>query len=505
MPIVLLGYDVAARWHRRAVVAWLALSSLAFYGYWKPAFLVLLCGSILFNYLAGLLISRRIPNHVSQRAWLWTAICANLAVLCYYKYLFPSLNGIAQIFRSPRHWTDVVLPLGISFFTFTQIAYLVDLSQGSAEQQDLDSYVLFVTFFPHLIAGPILHHAEMMPQWQSDRDFRLRADDLAVGFSYFVMGLFKKVILADRFAKDADAAFWWTYSLHAPQAWIGVLAYSLQLYFDFSGYSDMALGLARMFGIEFPLNFASPYKSMNIIDFWQRWHMTLTRYIMTYLYNPISLSVARWRMRHGRKMSRKAMATPSGFLSIIAYPTTVTLFLAGVWHGAGKQFVVFGLLHAMYLSVNHAWRVYRGARQAAEPSVFARRAGQVGSLLLTYAAVLVAQVFFRAPGVRSAAAMLAGMAGAHGHADAALSAFHPGVNAILRLLGGYLIVWCMPNTQQILARFRPALELAPSDKTPSLIPLRWVPTPAWGMALGVCLVLALIKMEDPSTFLYFQF
>ena len=287
LPLALIGYQIAAYWHRRAVVLWLAFASLVFYAYWRPVYLIILCASILFNYVMGALISRRINNNISTRVILIFAVAANLAALCYFKYLMPLLNFVAGRVHSVHHWQDVVLPLGISFFTFTQIAYLVDLQQGGAVQQDLGSYTLFATFFPHLIAGPILHHAEIMPQFQQDRDYRLRIEDVCVGFTWFVMGLCKKVLLADRFAPNADAAFNASYGIGTKGAWIGVLSYSMQLYFDFSGYSDMANGLARMFSIDFPLNFASPYKSANIIDFWQRWHMTLTRYINVYLYNPL--------------------------------------------------------------------------------------------------------------------------------------------------------------------------------------------------------------------------
>ncbi|GAA3762252.1 MBOAT family O-acyltransferase [Terriglobus aquaticus] len=506
LPVVLLGYQVAAHWHRRAVIIWLALSSLAFYAYWSPRFLLLLVGSILFNYAAGSLIASRLEDRLPTKTVLWAAIIANLAVLCAFKYFVPWINGVTAVFHHPLNWSDLILPLGISFFTFTQIAYLVDLEQGAAHRQDLDSYVLFVTFFPHLIAGPILHHAEIMPQLHARRDFRLRSDDMAVGFAWFVMGLFKKVVLADRFSTEADRAFLVTGVLHTGGSWVGVLSYSLQLYFDFSGYSDMALGLARMFSINFPLNFSSPYKSRSIIDFWQRWHMTLTRYIMSYLYNPIAMWINRRRVRQGKKISRKATATVEGFVQLVAFPTTVTLFLAGVWHGAGLQFVIFGLLHALYLCINHGWRVWRTTRPAtAAPSALVRRLRGIGSLLLTYVAVLIAQVFFRAAGVGAAMDMLAGMIGRHHGPVPLRSASLLGVNTLVGLVVGYLIVWCLPNTQQMLARFKPSLQLAPSDLQPSLVRIAWRPTPAWGFVLGAVLLLVLVRMQVPSTFLYFQF
>ncbi len=509
LPITLIGYQIAAHWHRSAVVLWLSFASLAFYAYWRPAYLILLCASVLFNYTAGTLISRRIPNRVPTQVLLGGALTVNLAALCYYKYLFPLLNGISAMQHSPRHWDDVILPLGISFFTFTQIAYLVDLQQGDAVQQDLGSYTLFATFFPHLIAGPILHHAEIMPQFQADRDYRLRLDDVTMGFTWFIMGLCKKVLLADRFALTADPAFGATAHISTLGAWVGVLSYALQLYFDFSGYSDMALGLARMFSIDFPVNFSSPYKSASIIDFWQRWHITLTRYINSYLYNPLALGISRRRAAQGKKISRKALATPSGFLSMIALPTGVSLFLAGVWHGAGLQFVIFGLLHGVYLTANHAWRIFRPASAGSllPQNRFAQAFGHAGRVLLTFAAVLVAQVFFRASGVGSATAMLASAVGMHhGHpAPLNTTSFNPSLAALGPILVGFAIVWIFPNTQQILARFRPAIELTQADRTDGRLRFLWQPSIAWGFCLGMVFFAVLVKMENPTTFLYFQF
>jgi alginate O-acetyltransferase complex protein AlgI len=518
LPIALIGYQIAARFHRRAVVIWLSVASMAFYAYWRPAFLILLLASILFNYGLSLLISRRIPTAISTRLLLWFGIAGNLAALCYCKYLFPMLNWFAHSAHSGRHWDDVLLPLGISFFTFTQIAYLVDLQEGSAQQQDFASYCVFVTFFPHLIAGPILHHAEMMPQFQQDRDYRLRSNDLAIGFSWFIMGLCKKVILADQFAKPANAAF------HAPghlallSSWGGVLAYALQLYFDFSGYSDMAMGLARMFSIDFPLNFSSPYKAASIIDFWQRWHMTLTRYITVYIYNPASFAINGRRLAKGKKVSRKAFATPAGFVDMVVAPTMLTLLLAGIWHGAGLQFAIFGILHGTYLSINHAWLIFRKPANPESQSWMQRRVRHVFAVLLTFVAVLVGQVFFRANNTSDALVLLGGMIGLHGFGS--LSSFAGSLTTLggtlpgdyvvtlrdgVELLVGFIIVWAFPNTQQILLKFKPALEVTKADLQARLIPIFWNPTAGWAVALGAAFFGALIRLQDPSTFLYFQF
>jgi alginate O-acetyltransferase complex protein AlgI len=505
LPIALAGYEIAGRFDRRWVIAWLALISLAFYAYWKPPLVLLLVSSVLVNYLVAVLISREPAGSRRGRAWMWAAIAANLALLGYFKYLFPVLNFVSHAAGLTFHWSDLVLPLGISFFTFTQIAYLVDLQQGIASLQSLPSYTLFVTFFPHLIAGPILHHKEIMPQFTQDRVYRLRLDDLAVGLTWFVMGMGKKVLLADHFSHQANAVFDMTGALPAATAWSGVLAYSLQLYFDFSGYSDMAIGLARMFSIDFPLNFSSPYKARNIADFWQRWHITLTHYITAFVYSPLQLWIFRRREEKGKKISRKAFATPGGFASMVAFPMLTTMFIAGIWHGAGTQYLVFGLLHGTYLIVNHGWATFRPKRndQRAHRAIL-DPCLQASCVLLTFLCVLIAQVFFRAKGTGQAVSLLADMAGLHG----LRAAQDTGTDLASRfaLLAGFFIVWALPNTQQILKRFKPALRLTPWDAAQA-IPraLVWTPNAAWGALVGGLFIVALVRLRDPSTFLYFQF
>jgi alginate O-acetyltransferase complex protein AlgI len=501
LPIALVGYQLAGHLHRRGVVVWLSLASLAFYGYWKPWFLFVLCGSIALNYVAACLISRRIPNSADTRIWMWGAIFLNLAALCYFKYLFPMLEFLNGFWHSPHQWGRVLLPLGISFFTFTQIAYLVDLQQGAAEVQDFASYLLFVTFFPHLIAGPIIHHKSIMPQFQEQRVYRLDGNDLAVGFSWFIMGLFKKVMLADNFATIANPVFQHPGAASASDAWFAALAYVFQLYFDFSGYSDMACGLARMFSIQFPLNFSSPYKATNIIDFWRRWHITLSDYVSLYLYKPFQFGIARRRLAAGKAVTRKAQGTPEGFFHMVALPTTLTMFIAGIWHGAGFTFLIFGLLHGIYLTVAHAWRIFRPRKGREQPGRVRGAVNHVSALLLTFGSVMLSQVFFRAQNVPDALLLIGRMfsrAGRPGFGSA-----NPGSLSLL-VLGGF-IVWALPNTQQILSKYHPALALTEYDLKPSWIDFDWQPRPAWALVLAVALLLSLSHFEDPSTFLYFQF
>src|SRR3954447_11662301 len=367
LPLALLGFFVAARLGPKPAGLWLVLASLAFYAYWRLDFLPLLLISITFNYAIGELLIRTRTRPLVQEAVFILGIGGDLLALFYYKYaaaLAASL-GFSTVAGTPLH--DIILPLGISFFTFTQIGYLVDVKQEVAKTRDPLSYVLFVTFFPHLIAGPILHNREMMPQFAENATYRFSSGNIAVGLTIFAIGMAKKVLLADPLSADVAVHFGHSAELGLIGGWYAVIAYSLQLYFDFSGYSDMAIGLARMFNIRFPLNFNSPYKATTVIDHWQRFHMTLTRFITMYIFSPMALAVTRWRDRHGYDNGRKASASPTGFLSLVAGPTLITMGLAGVWHGAGTQYLIFGLLHGLYITVNHAARIFFPAPKKPPP------------------------------------------------------------------------------------------------------------------------------------------
>jgi alginate O-acetyltransferase complex protein AlgI len=493
LPVALIGYYSLGRFGRKPAAAWLVAVSLFFYAYWNPNFLPLLLGSIAWNFTMGRWLFSLDEASQKRKLWvLWTAIAGNLALLGYYKYLFPSISFLSTHHVVPANWEiQIILPLGISFFTFTQIGYLMDSMDGKAKDRGLLSYVLFVTFFPHLIAGPILHNREMMPQFADRENFRFRIDNLAIGIAIFVFGIAKKVLLADPLGFVADAGFGNSGELGLSGAWVTALSYSLQLYFDFSGYSDMAIGLARMFGIIFPANFNSPYKAASIIDFWARWHMTLTRYLTLYLYNPIAMRVSRGRIERGLSVSRKGTKNFPAFASMIIWPTLFTMGLAGIWHGAGLQFVVFGLLHAIYLSINHAWRIFGPQHQ--QPSCW-RFAGFV---LMTYLAVLMAQIFFRAGSLSEATTILRAMAGATQANETPATGF-----VILRILSGFAICLILPTTQQIMHEYRPVLEQVTSPRWPLL---RWRPTLLWGFTIGTLLLASLFRMSDVSKFLYFQF
>ena len=533
LPVTMVGFHLLGRYGRRPVIVWLALMSVVFYAAWNKIFVLFLLGSILVNFLVARAIDLApptdSPDSIRRRRLLFLGVALNLLALFYFKYLFKVLLLVKALHLANVNPHPILLPLGISFFTFTQISYLVDLAQGQAERQDFLSYLVFVTFFPHLIAGPILHHKEMMPQFgkirREDeaktidealtpvppaRRFALRSEDVSLGLTWLIMGLAKKVLIADKLGPTADFAFSHAGSLSATSAWTGVIVYSMQIYFDFSGYSDMALGLARIFSIRFPLNFDSPYKATSVTEYWQRWHITLTRYITLYLYNPILLAVQRKRLATGRKISRKALATFGGFTAMVAYPTLITMFLTGAWHGAGFQFLIFGLIHGIYLTANQAWRHFRPrVHNAPAPS---RSTGplRLAMMIGVYLQVTFALIFFRSDSLHAAFAMIGNMAGNHG--------FGP----VGALLDGALafalfpVVWFMPNTQQILGQEpgQPRAALIPGgapatltlDPPPSILPrLRWSPTLPWAFVMFVILFAVLANLDSTARFLYFQF
>jgi alginate O-acetyltransferase complex protein AlgI len=493
LPLCILGFALFGRFGRRSAIGFLVLMSFVFYAQWSRIYLLLLVGSILFNYAISRLIARSAGSERVQSAWLTFGIVADLTCLGYFKYFFPLLNFFTGIGLTHRNWGSTILPLGISFFTFTQIAYLIDLKQGAAERESLLSYFFFVTFFPHLIAGPILHHKEIMPQLREERRYGLYSADVELGLTWFSMGLFKKVVVADNISPMADLAFANAHQLGLWGSWLGALTYSMQLYFDFSGYSDMAIGLARIFSIRFPFNFSSPYKAQNIIEFWQRWHMTLTRYIMAYLYGPIQFWISDYRQSRGLKVSKRAQATFKGFMSMIAMPTIFTMLVVGVWHGAGLQFIVFGLMHGCFLTINHMWRVFLPL-----DGKLRRMMSGPPAILITYLCAMSAQVMFRASSVRNALSVYAGMMGRHGIGPRC-SATQLAVIVLL-----FAVVWLMPNTQEILGQ-----EHKDDQPNWSIVrPTRWQAGSAWWIAAiyGAAWAFAIAMLPLGSRpFIYFQF
>lgn len=526
LPITMLGFHLLGRYGRRPVIAWLAAMSVVFYAAWNAFFVLFLLGSILVNYIVAYAIGTTPEASARRKHLLTLGVTLNLLALFYFKYLYKVLLTIKALHLANINPHPILLPLGISFFTFTQISYLVDLAQGQAERQDFFSYLLFVTFFPHLVAGPILHHKEMMPQFgRTDpyhdtrtlnqslspaphvRRFALKPEDVALGITWFLMGLAKKVLIADKLAPTADLAFRGAGTLSAANAWTGLIVYSMQLYFDFSGYSDMALGLARIFSIRFPLNFDSPYKATSVTEYWQRWHMTLTRYITLYLYNPVLLSVQRHRLAKGKKTSRKSLATFGGFTTMVAYPTMFTMLLTGIWHGAGLQFIIFGLIHGVYLTANQAWRHFR-QRARNTPPVKPAGLTRLAMMIGVYLQVTFALIFFHSESTTSAFAFISDMFGRNraGRFDEVLT----GVLAFAL----FPVVWFLPNTQQILGQETGPGGIASSPGTPNVNPapaptmlpgLRWRPNLGWAVVMAVLFFAVLANLDSTTSFLYFQF
>jgi D-alanyl-lipoteichoic acid acyltransferase DltB (MBOAT superfamily) len=496
LPVALAGFFASAKFGRRFAGAWLVATSLVFYGWWNPAFLPLLLASILMNYGMSELVASQGSRPALQRALLTAAVVMNISALFYFKYYVEMAHFLSNKFGLQVHADSIVLPLGISFFTFTQIGYLIDVKQGVAKDRGFLNYVLFVTFFPHLVAGPILHHREMMPQFAENSTYRLSTVNIATGVTVFAFGLFKKTILADPLGQAVAAGFGAPEHLSFFAAWWVSIKYALQLYFDFSGYSDMAIGLACMFNVRFPLNFNSPFKSQNIIEYWQRWHMTLTRYLNLYLYNPLALAVVRWRSEHGYGTKRADQKTLGGFLSMTALPTMLTMGLIGIWHGAGLQFLLFGLLHGFYLTFNNAMRTIKGSTKQASTGI-AAPAERLFNVSATFIAVVVGLVLFRSPSLENALAMYQGMLGLRGFSLSVTSA------EIAWVLMLAVIIWGFPNVHQIMGKFAPALGKA--EAAANGIRVVWQANFRWALMVGFLLAVSLLALGGTSEFMYFQF
>lgn len=502
LPLTVLGFFLAARLGKAAGAGWLAACSLFFYAWWDYRYLALLMASICANYLAGSFIARNSASAKGRLA-LGMAITANLLLLAYYKYADFFLSSANAVLGTDWPILGIILPIGISFFTFTQIAFLADAYAGKVTEYRFIYYILFVTYFPHLIAGPVLHHKEMMPQFDEDRNYRPDAANFAIGLTIFAIGLAKKVLIADNLAGYAATAF--VPGADPPTfffAWGGALAYAFQLYFDFSGYSDMAIGLSRIFGVRLPLNFSSPYKAHNIAEFWRRWHMTLSRFLRDYLYIPLGGN------RHGTFRRQINLIT--------------TMLLGGLWHGAGWNFVIWGGLHGGFLVINQLWQDLCQRTPFRLPP----RLGRFLGVALTFLCVVFAWVYFRAPDLATANRLVAGMLGAFGAAlpEPILSGLGP-FRALIEALGirsylgggaifvetwawiafGSLIAFLAPNTQEIMGRFEPALPDEGRARLRPPPPISWTPQRRNAVAIGLLFAFGMLALSRPTEFLYFQF
>lgn len=505
LPALLIVFFQLARRSHQLAATWLTLGSLFFYAWWNPKYVTLLLGSIVFNYLVGTALARGSDvGSTRRKRWLFFGVAADLALLGYYKYANFFVDSFNQALGTHYGLAEIILPLGISFFTFTQIAFLVDTARGKAKEANFIHYSLFVTYFPHLIAGPVLHHKEMMPQFGQAGTYRFSTEFFTVGLSMFALGLFKKVVLADGvapYAAPVFAAASQGEAIGLLQAWGGALAYTLQLYFDFSGYSDMAIGLSFMIGVRLPLNFNSPYKATNIAEFWRRWHMTLSRFLRDYLYIPLGGNQKGPTRRYFNLMA--------------------TMVLGGLWHGAGWTFVIWGGLHGMALVLHQAWRHLRVrlGHDLSQSSL----AGRLASVALTFSVVVVGWVFFRATSLDAALRILHGMFGLNGVSMPDVIAMRLGPLApwmetqgvVLTAGGGrdfamtfvwvavlLPIVFFAPNAHQVMQRFKPAL-----DQPDDVVRNRWTwqPSKTWTLVMALVLAFGLLTLTRPSEFLYYQF
>jgi alginate O-acetyltransferase complex protein AlgI len=361
--------------------AWLLFASLFFYGWWAPVYIPLILGSVIFNYGINWTFLE-FKNQALRQTCLIIGILGNLTLLGYFKYADFFIENWNWAFDSKIELLHIILPLAISFFTFQQIAYLVDSYKGEVKESSFVNYSLFVLFFPQLISGPIVHHNEMMPQFNDPHNKRINIENVVSGLLIFSIGLFKKVVVADTFAVWASQGFDTAEIVNFFEAWTASLSFTLQLYFDFSGYTDMALGIALLFNIRLPKNFNSPYKALNIRDFWRRWHMTLSRFLKDYVYIPLG----------GNRLGSSRT-----YMNLIT-----TFFLCGMWHGAGWTFIFWGLMHGVALVVHRLWLkvnikincIFAGA--------------------LTFLFVNFSWVFFRAQEWKDATKVLSGMLGFNG-------------------------------------------------------------------------------------------
>ena len=483
-PITLIGFFLLGQRNRRFAAGWLALMSVVFYGWWNPRYIPILFASILVNFCFGRWIAACPPDRKAKRTVLLVAaIAIDLIALAYFKYADFLISNLASLTGLPLVMAHVVLPLGISFYTFTQLAYLVDTYRDKATEKNFLHYVLFVTYFPHLIAGPIIHHKDVMPQFARAETYRFSRERFAIGAVFLIIGLFKKCFLADGIAVFAAPVFDAAeqgQSLAMLQAWGGALAYTFQLYFDFSGYSDMAVGLSLLLNIKLPFNFNSPYKAVSISDFWKRWHISLSTFLRDYVYIPLGGNRAGAYRRHLNLM--------------------LTMLIGGLWHGAGWTFVAWGGLHGLYLVVNHRWTAVR-SRSAVKPG----RIEIVAGAALTFVAVVIAWVFFRATSFQGAAVLLRSM---FGFGEMPATAIATDLDLLVNWIWVAVllaITTLLPNTQEFVAR-------RITDRATIAVDHRETHVVAWagpGLAiaggLGLLTALALMNLSRPSEFLYFNF
>jgi len=508
MPVALGGFFLISYLGIPSLVTtWLILISAVFYAYWDSLFFLLLLFSIATNWLISKAIVK-LRSELSDgqsmtpmiRGVLCLGIVFNLSLIGYFKYANFFIGIINSLGASLGEISGLILPLGISFYTFEQISYLIGVATGRGKHYSINQFIIFVTFFPHLIAGPILSAEELIPQFRS-LNYRFNVRNLALGLTLFAVGLFKKTVLADFVAGYATPIFIAADKgelISFLSAWQGAIAYTLQLYFDFSGYSDMAIGLAKLFNIKLPINFFSPYKAISIGDFWRRWHITLSRFLRDYLYIPLGGS------RQG-ELRR--------YINLM-----LTMLLGGLWHGANWTFVLWGSLHGMYLCIDHGWQRLLKLRGWQVPSNWLT---QLAARALTFLAIVVSWVLFRADTLAGAKRILSGMAGLTGIilpeklATKLHALSHFGITfgtdyfrgfqsaaMILGLLAGVLL---LPNIYELMRYEKLALDVYRHLEKVSSSWWIWRPTTFWAIFAGILFSFGVGFCSDRSEFLYFHF
>jgi alginate O-acetyltransferase complex protein AlgI len=515
LPLTLAAYFALGRFVGfRAACGALVAASLVYYGWWDPKFLLVLVPATLVNAALGYALCRGSGETKHRKLLLWAGLAGNLGLLGYFKYAGFFVANLNSALGTHLSVAATALPLGISFFVFQKIAFLVDAYRGRVQSFRLLNFFLFVMFFPQLIAGPIVHHREVMPQFDRPEVARFNAMNFAIGLTVFAIGLFKKMVIADNCALIADPvfdAFAKGQGVDAARAWAGALAYAFQLYFDFSGYSDMAVGLARMFNVDLPVNFNAPYKAVNIIDFWRRWHMTLSRFLRDYLYIPLGGNRKGPTRRYANLM--------------------ITMLLGGLWHGASWAFVLWGAAHGLMLMINHAWlALKRSLGWTGEGG----RATRLLARAVTFVAVITAWVPFRMVDLEGTGRMLKQMylapdlvarltdfaaaqileLGKLKHIAAVTLRLEAPVGfhrfesldlAGLWLLAVAMVAFALPNVYQLFARHSVARPAHSEPPAADWTRWQWTPSTRWALAASVLLAVALMQLGKITPFLYFQF
>lgn len=458
LPIVFIVYFILNKINFSLSKAWLLVSSLFFYSWWNPIYLPLILVSMFINFGIGRFLAHMPEDRLAKRkTWLTIGIVLNVLLLSYFKYYDFFVSNVNSLFDSSIALKNLVLPLAISFYTFQQIAYLVDSYRYETKNYHFLNYGLFVTFFPQLIAGPIIHHSSVMHQFEDVKNRKINYRNIAIGLFIFAIGLFKKVGIADTFAKWANEGYAAWDSLGFMDVWITTLSYTFQLYFDFSGYSDMAIGLGLLFNITISLNFNSPYKALSIQDFWRRWHITLSHFLTTYIYIPLG-------------GNRKGVTRT--YINIM-----IIFFVSGIWHGAGWTFIIWGLMHGFASVINRYWS-NKGFKM-----------NKALGWLITFMFVHFAWVFFRAPSVEIANEMIQTMIGLNG-IDLTVASIHSTFAAeiwkvAIVLIVGFLIVVKAPNAYELRTNFKPSWRNV--------------------VFVSVLVLYSIFQLQQVSPFLYFNF